>query len=144
MNKPGTLSLLKLRNLETLSFEKPNELTTILINDIDHTNKVNSKTHILDKCDNINFYTLKNVKWTLDDDAEISNNRILILDRILDRMTPYTPQNQREPETSETSLTGTVTVTSNAYNSADALDIYNYYASEVIREEKDAQGNVVK
>jgi hypothetical protein len=59
-------------------------------------------------------------------------------------MTPYTPQNQREPETSETSLTGTVTITSDAYNSADALDIYNYYASEVVREEKDIQGNVVK
>jgi hypothetical protein len=36
---------------------------------------------------------LKNVKWKLIESDEIANDKIVILDRILNNMEPFTPQN---------------------------------------------------
>lgn len=140
---PSTISLSNLKNLDTLTFDEPNKITTIIIDNIDNS-AVNSKNDILDICTELSSYTLKNVKWEINNSEEIQDNKILILDRILNEMEPVTPQNQVELETSETSLTGSLTISSDAYNESNALDIYNYYASEVIRTDTDKDGKVIK
>ena len=140
---PGTLSLSNLRYLNTLTFEHPEDVQKIIINNIDNS-FVNSKTDIVDICPALSTYTLKNVKWNITNSSEIINNRIKVLDRILQNMEPFTPQGQRDPETSETSLTGTLVIDSSAYNGTDALEIYNYYAVDIINTDKDDNDNIIK
>ena len=141
--RPVTLTLSNLRYLNTLTFQHPEELNKIIINNIDDS-VINSKTNILDVCSQLKSYTLKNVQWEIKNSSEITNNKINILDRILTDMIPYTPQGQRDPETSETSLTGKLIVKSDAYNSDQSLAIYNYYAVDVVRTDKDDQGNILR
>lgn len=140
---PGTISLANLRNLTTLTFQHPEEVGKVIINNIDN-NTVNSKTDIVDICSTLNSYTLKNVKWKITDSNEIVNDKITVLERILNDMEPFTPQNQVDLETSESSLTGTLIIDSAAYNGTNSLGIYNYYASEVIKTDTNAQGEVLR
>lgn len=140
---PNTISFSNLRKLNTLTFEHPEEVKKIIIDNIDES-PINSKEDIVDICSTLNSYTLKNVKWEIEDSSEIANNRINILDRILTKMEPFTPQGQRDAETTETSLTGILIINSDAYNSDQSLDIYNYYAVDIVRTDRDEEGNVLK
>lgn len=141
--KPSTITLSNLRSLEILTFEEPDKVLTIIIDNIDNS-IINSKNDIVEKCSKLSSYTLKNVQWKIINSNEINGDKITILDRILNTMTPFTPQGQMELETTETSLTGVLVIDANAYNGDNALDIYNYYAVDVIKTDKDDQGNILK
>lgn len=130
--EPNSITLSNLRNLNVFTIQKPQMVQELIINNIDN-NSVNSK-NIVNLCPNLSFYTLKNVKWNIDDASEIANKKINILEKIL-LMTPVTPQEQLITETSETSLTGSLIISDTAYNNNDALDIYNYYSVDIIRTE---------
>lgn len=130
LQNPTTISLSNLRKLSTLTFEAPNSLKTVIIDNIDN-NVINSKNDILDICPGINTYSLKNVSWEINDISELntSNKTVNMLERIYN-MTPYTKQGQAEISTSETNLTGSLKINVDIDNDI-ALDMYNHYAVEI-------------
>jgi hypothetical protein len=92
LDGPGILQLSNLRDLGTLSFEKPQNLRTLLLDNID-TSDINSKTHILDLASGLTHYRLKNIHWDLTTASELDlvNKKIKILETLLTK-TPYSDQ----------------------------------------------------
>ena len=94
--QPNTLELSNLRKLTTVAFEQPNKLNTLIINNIDNNNQINSKNNIIDIAENLTTYRLKNVNWTidtLDNEIDVNNQTINILERLLS-LNPYRDQSE--------------------------------------------------
>ena len=127
LDGPGTLQLSNLRDLETLSFEKPQNLRTLLLDNID-TSDINSKTHILDLASGLTHYRLKNIQWDLTTASELDlvNKKINILETLLTK-TPYSDQGQAVASTHADNLSGIVEISSEV-NVAVAKEIYERYS----------------
>lgn len=108
-----------INNFEMDGYEK---ITQLLLNNIDKSPGINSKD-LVDNSPKLNQYNLQNVKWTIDDSNEISNGEISILERLLNI-------NPRDVDDHIAALSGVLTITENAYNDADAVDIYNKYTTD--------------
>lgn len=87
VNKPNSIVLSDLTELQTLNFQDPTALTKVDINNID-TSNVNSKEHILDLVDRDKFANarLLNVKWVLQnedaDEIDTVDNTIRTLEML--------------------------------------------------------------
>lgn len=132
VHNPQTLSLSNLTDLEILDIQKKDALEQVLINNIDNS-RVNSKNNIVDIVPRLQNYKLTNVQWLINQatvngvpEIDTANHTIRVLER-LRALRPYTDESGFTTPVSA-SLTGTLTVASNVYNSADSIKIYNTYA----------------
>jgi hypothetical protein len=132
VNKPSSIVLYDLTELEKLSFQDPTVLKKIDIRNIDES-AINSKDDIIDLTSNtLEEARTLNVNWRIDTstvngEAEIdnSNNTIRILEK-LKKLEFRTDKGELIPQIA--TLSGTLTIGANAYNSANSIDIYNKYA----------------
>lgn len=125
--QPATVDLADLKHLETLTFERPEMLKTVIVDNIDDS-VINSKTHLIDVASTLDTYRLRNVNWTISNISDIntSTKKINILEKLL-AITPFTEQSSMTQAKHADSLTGKLTITA-ALDSAVAKDIYEYYS----------------
>lgn len=139
LNALGRINLSNLYNLKTFTMDSYSNLGAIYIDNIDN-NLVNSKNIVMnaiaaldDKNRNVfKDYMLKNLQWIIDDSNELNNNDpaiINILNNLLEneRIPKKIVNGSPENSTREEAVTGSLTITNNAYNGSSSLNIYNYY-----------------
>lgn len=129
LNKPVSISLKNLTELETLSISDFNRLGTITVDNIDRSPRVNSKTDLFDKALDGVFtaYSFRDVDWTLSNSEDMQADfTIKPLERLLN-INPAEENGTIPPDS--ISLTGTLTIPSTVYNGNNALDYYNTYAT---------------
>ena len=132
VNKPSSIVLYDLTELEKLTFQDPTTLKKIDIRNIDEST-INSKDDIIDLTSNtLEEARTLNVNWRIDTstvngEAEIdsSNNTIRILEK-LKKLEFRTDKGELIPQIA--TLSGTLTIDADVYNSANSIDIYNKYA----------------
>ena len=134
MNKPNSIVLSDLTELQTLNFQDPTALTKVDIDNID-TSYINSKEHILDLVDSSKFANarLLNVKWVLQnedaDEINTSNNTIRTLEML--KNTKFVTNNgQTIPQTA--TLSGELRIPESVYNGSNSVGIYNTYAKDTV------------
>lgn len=125
INNPKIISMRELHQLEELTIEDFDNLQFVLIDNIDDNEAVNSLSDIVLKANNLTQYCLHNVKWTLKDSTHINDSGIDFLN-ILAEKTPVdiVAQNKTSPKEA---LTGTLTITKEAYSGNKSLELYNKY-----------------
>lgn len=126
--KPTSLSMSNLKSINNFIISDYNRLSILDLNNIDDSPAVNSKD-LVEKSTALENYRLTNVQWTLTNSDEITESTIPLLENLLVK-NPIEGINGYEPR--EICLTGNLTVTTNAYNGTNAIDIYNKYAKPAI------------
>jgi len=127
LNNPTTLSFSNLSKISTFSIGYDN-LNTLYLNNIDDSTGINSKTLVEGSATKLNPYNLQNVKWVIEDSAEISDTNIDVLDILLaEGKTPYSPTLGSRIDKS-LALSGTLTVKDTAYSALDSEALYEKYA----------------
>lgn len=134
LQNPTSLELSNLYNLNTFNIATHNRLEILNTNNIDNNNTkdlngnlVNSQT-LVEKSSQLKYYKLTDVKWKLNKPSDIlSDSKINILENLFTK-TPLITEHGQEKRAN--SLTGTLTITSAAYNNSGqgALNIYNEYS----------------
>ncbi len=125
--KPTSLSMSNLRKVTTLEIEDFNNLSILDLNNVDDSPAINSKD-LVNRSTFLQNYRLTDVQWVMNDASEIGTDSIPILESLLSKY-PIEGPDGYEPK--EICLTGTMTVTTSAYNGSNALAIYNKYAKPV-------------
>lgn len=138
LNNPSSLYLSDLHELQELNIKSYNRLNTLTLNNIDNDkiktkNLVKTVLNALSGSDQKLAYKLNNVKWNFDSSSEIPNNRITLLDDLLNlnkSETTYKP-GKKEQYPYSAALTGVVDITADAYSasSANALEMHDYYVN---------------
>lgn len=135
LQSPTSLVLSNLAELNTLDIRDYKQLTGLKINNIDNSN-VNSKDIVESAYANAISedykldYTLTNVNWTMNESADVDNNRIILLDKLLNHGQPNWNANKTEREPLSISLTGKLLIGDNAYSGSESFDIYNTYVNK--------------
>lgn len=139
LNAPSSLNLSNLNELEQLIIDNYNRLNTLKLNNIDNE-YISTKSIVETALDKLAVtgdsleYLLTNVKWTIDNSDAISDNRIVLLETLLDTskaQPAYQPDNKNRYPYSA-ALTGILNLTSNAYNgsSEEALEMHDNYINK--------------
>ena len=137
LNKPTSIVLSNLRDLQTLTFQDTSALGKIDINNID-TSAINSKNDIIDKIGNsLEQARTLEVRWNInsaivngENEIDETNNTIRILEKLRNTDDFLTDNGVPVPKTA--ALSGTLTISGEVYNKADSINIYNKYAQNDI------------
>lgn len=145
LEAPTALTLSNLTELKELNINNKSKLTTLLLNNIDES-LVNSRTivnDVLTALKNVGStqplqYKLTRVEWQLNAPGDVESEKVKILETLLDttKAIPIYADNKIDRISYSEALTGTLDITANAYDGANALKIYNTYAT------KDKFGNL--
>ena len=138
LEAPSSLTLRNLTELDTLDISNTTGLRTLILENIDNRHKNFSKTLVsaalnaIDTTDKTDYLTYKitDVKWTIDDSSEITNqHNITLFDRLLSKDYAYpsfgADESTRLPYSA--AFTGTVDIDEDAYSGNTPLEIYNKY-----------------
>lgn len=132
LQNPSSLDLSNTKNLKELNIADTGRLSILKLNNID--NKHISSKQLVNQCGQLTNYRLTEVNWTMDNSNEINetNNTINLLERLrgLKTIENDDPDAEEPYEPIQSSLTGDLLVTGNAYNGENSFDIYNTYAQE--------------
>ena len=137
LQSPTSLTLSNLTELETLKIEDYRSLEGLKIDNIDNS-AVNSKSileTILKTAKALNReplvdYTLRNVKWNMNESGDVTaDNKIQLLEDLLNHCRTNWNADRTEREQTSISLTGSLTVGPIAYNDTNSFEIYNTYTN---------------
>lgn len=139
LNNPTALAFTNLSKINNFSMEY-DRLVTLYLDNIDDSTGINSKTIVANglytdenKTTKLQTYSLQNIKWNISNANEITNNKINILEDLLDSsMIPVSIDGTHDRVDKSLALQGTLTITEDAYNSSDSIIIYNRYAIDPI------------
>lgn len=127
LNNPQILSFTNLTKVNTFNIDY-SRLNTLYLNNIDNSPNLNSKTLVVNQNNDNLTYNLQNVQWVINDPNEINDTSIKILDKLLEEgNTPYSPLEKNITD-KKLALSGTLTITKEAYNNNNSMNLYQKYA----------------